>query len=253
MSAGITRRNFGTGHAYYVDGEKFDGVTTIIGQGLPKPALIDWAKRVTSAYAVDYWDELAELPITQRLKRIEGAAYHERDEAARRGIEVHRLGSLLVAGDEVEVPEELAGHVESYVRFLNEWNPRPVLVEATVVSRRFRYAGTLDLVADVPAINERWLFDLKTARSGIFGETALQLEAYASAESYVDANGDEHEMPEVDAIAAVHVRSDGYDVFRLPHDQAVFGVFRHVHYLARQIPIMREWVSAPLRPPVSAA
>lgn len=249
----ITRRNYGSGHAYYVDGDKFDGVTTILGAGLPKPALVDWAKRTTAAFAVDYWDELAELPISQRLKRMEGAAYAERDAAARRGTEVHRLGSLLVAGNEVDVPDELAGHVASYVKFLDEWHPQPVLVERTVVNRRYRYAGTLDLVADLPAIGERWLLDIKTARSGVFGETALQLEAYASAEVYVDDEGAEHPMPEVAACAVVHVRADGYDVFRLPHDDAVLGVFRHVQYLARQIPVMREWVSAPLYPPTTEA
>jgi hypothetical protein len=249
-SSGIVRRNYGTGHAYYVDGEKLDGVTTILGTGLPKPALVPWASRVTAAYAVDHWAELDELPVSQRMDQIRRASETERDSAARRGIEVHRLGSLLVAGVEVEVPDELAGHVESYVRFLDEWHPVPVLVEATVVHRRYRYAGTLDLVADLPALGERWLFDIKTARSGIYGETALQLEAYASAEVYVDDDGAEVKMPEVAACAVVHVRSDGYDVYRLPHDAGVFSVFRHVQFVARQIPLMREWVSSPLRAPV---
>ncbi len=36
------------------------------------------------------------------------------DAAARRGTEVHRLGELLVDGQDVAKPEELAGHIDAY-------------------------------------------------------------------------------------------------------------------------------------------
>lgn len=40
----IARRNHGRNHSYTVDGQKVPGVTTIIGNGLPKPALVAWWK-----------------------------------------------------------------------------------------------------------------------------------------------------------------------------------------------------------------
>ena len=44
-----TRRiNHGRGHYYEVDGHRVDGVTTVIGDGIPKPALIDWASRTVT-------------------------------------------------------------------------------------------------------------------------------------------------------------------------------------------------------------
>lgn len=252
MSNGIVRHNVGRNHWYEVDGAKVDGVTTLINKGLSKPGLIAWASNVTAAYAVDHWDELAELPVSDRLKRLQGARQADLSTAAIRGTEVHKLGEALVRGEEVEVPEHLAGHVESYLGFLNQWDVTPLLVEAVVCHRKIRYAGTLDLIADLPN-GERWLFDIKTARSGVFGETALQLSAYANAEVYLGANGRELAMPEVNALAVIHVRADGFDVYRFPHDAAVFSVFRHVAFLARSSELMRGWVSESLSVPRRAS
>jgi hypothetical protein len=62
-----------------------------------------------------------------------------------------------------------------------------VHVEFSVASYRYGYAGTGDLIAwlTVPgaSVPSSWLLDVKTNRSGIYGETALQLAAYRYAES----------------------------------------------------------------------
>ena len=79
----IQRRNHGRGHSYLdADGRKVPGVTTIIGQGTPKDALIGWAANTTASYAVDHWDELSELKPSQRLKKLQDARYADRDAAA---------------------------------------------------------------------------------------------------------------------------------------------------------------------------
>ena len=67
------RRNHGRGHSYLLDGEKVPGVTTLISNGFPKSALINWAARTVAARAVDGWDELAELPVSERLRTLEKA------------------------------------------------------------------------------------------------------------------------------------------------------------------------------------
>src|ERR1700747_744799 len=105
----IERFDIGRNHWYKIDGTKVDGVTTLILNGLSRPALIQWASKTTAAYAVDHWDELAEMPVSKRLALLTGAASADRDEAARRGTEVHKLATELVRGVEVEVPDELAG------------------------------------------------------------------------------------------------------------------------------------------------
>lgn len=252
------RRKEGTSYGkpthWYVDstGLKIPGVTTIIGDGVPKPALIRWGMNTTAEYAINRWDQLGELPVADRLKELKGAAYAERDAAAKRGTEVHALGESLVHGLEVDVPDELAGHVESYVRFLDEWEPVVLVSEAAVCNYAVGYAGTLDLIADVNG--QRLLIDLKTTRSGIYGETALQLAAYRYAEVYLDKAGVEQPMIPVDGCAAVWVRADGYDLIPVVADEAVFTEFRYAGRVARwQTKVSKTVVLPALTPPAKTA
>lgn len=250
------RQNHGRGHSYLLDGEKVRGVTTIIGDGIPKPALVNWSANATAEYAVDNWAELGELKPSTRLDRLKKARYEDRDAAARRGTEVHGLAERLVLGEKIDVPEELAGHVDAYLRFLEEWDPHPVLVEAVVFSRRFLYGGTLDLVADL-ADGRRWLLDVKTTRSGVYGETGLQLAAYRYADFYlgdqVDGAYAEIPMPEVDATGVIWVRSDGYELVPVEAGELQLRMFRHASWLSERCADLRELVGDALRAPAREA
>lgn len=230
----VTKRiNAGRGgHFYKLDGEKVDGVTTVIGNGIPKPALMYWASREIATYAADSLDLLAQMDREARIDLLKGAPYRDRDRAARRGTEVHGLAEKIMGGEEVEVPEELTGHVDSYLSFLDDFGVRAVLVEAVLGNRTHGWMGTCDLIAD---LNDglRYLMDLKTTRSGIFGETALQIAAYRNAEFYLDADGAEQPMPKVDACAAIWVRADGYDLIPVDASPATYKVFRHAQQVAR--------------------
>jgi hypothetical protein len=236
----IVRTDRGSGHSYAIDGRPADGVTTLIGEGLSKPALIGWAANVTAGYAVDHWDELAALTVSARLDTLKRARFDSNKRGTVRGTQVHELAALLVGGIEVEVPEALAGHVESYVKFLNEWQVDPVLIETVIAHRQAGYCGTLDLVARMRG--QMWLCDVKTADSGVWPETALQLAAYAHATSYLDADGEEHDMIPVDRGAAIWVRADGYDVIPVRIDDQVFNAFRHVAWVARSMREAKSWL-----------
>lgn len=244
----VKRIDRGRGHSYYIDGEKADGVTTLLGDGLAKPALINWAANTTAAYAVDRWDELGALTVSERLERLKKARYEDLDKAARRGTEVHDLAERLVQGLEVDVPDELAGHVESYVKFLDDFEPEPILVETVVASRRWRYAGTLDLVARING--EVWILDVKTTRSGIFPDVALQIAAYRHAEVYLDSDGSEQPMADlgITKSGAIHVRADGYDLIPLDTSAAVFKDACHVFWVARMTKRMAEWRGEAVQP-----
>ncbi len=211
MTGQTGRKNHGRGHSYLLDGAKVPGVTTIIGNGLPKPALMKWGIRTVANCAVDRWDELADMRPSERLKTLESSPYADRDAAAKRGTEVHGLAERLTRGEEIVVPEELAGHVEACVKFLDDWEPEPLVVERPVFNRKHKYGGTLDLIA---RLNDGlvWLLDNKTNRSGPFGDTAFQLAAYRYAEFYLDDNGEERPMPQIDRVGVVWLRADGYDL-----------------------------------------
>jgi hypothetical protein len=261
----IHRVDRGKNH-WYVDndtGDRVPGVTGFTDKGVPKPALTNWAGEVTAEYAVDNWDHLATLAPSVRLKTLKGARYAVKDAAANKGTKVHKLAERLVAGEQVAIPEGLEGHVQSYVRFLDEFDVQPVLVERTVYSSQFRYCGTFDLIADLldpddpepdPALRQRrrWLLDIKTNRSGIFGETALQLAAYRYAAVWVDDDGAEFEMPEVELTGGVHVRADGYSLVPVETGPFQHRQFLYAMQMAQFTETSRELVGEPVISPYTS-
>lgn len=243
----IDKMAFGKPTHYYEDanGKRIPGVTTILNEGLPKPALINWAANATAEAAVNRWDELTDMGPADRLKILKAARYEDRDQAAKRGTEVHDLAEKLMLGQEVTVPDELRGHVEAYVRFLDDWQPEPVLTEVTVVNYTHGYAGTLDMIFNRGDGNI--LADIKTTRSGIYGETALQLAAYRYAEVYLTADG-EHDLPDIDDTWAIWVRGDGYSVIPVNTSPAVFDDFRRVAATSRAAKRLSSYVLPEVEP-----
>lgn len=246
----IRRINRGRNH-HYVDanGVRVPGVTSVLSAGVAKPALVAWAANTTAEAAVDRWDELTPLPPSERLKVLKKARFEDRDQAARRGTDVHKLGEQLALGEEVDVPDALAGHVESYVRFLDDWEPEVLLSEVTVVSFQHGWAGTLDLIAHMPTRDTRALLDLKTSRSGVFAETALQLAAYRHADAWIDGDGAERPMPAIDECLAVHVTADTYRLLPVTAAAAEYRLFRYAQQLAEFADNGRYLIGDALSPP----
>lgn len=253
----IRRVNRGKGHSYIDDetGQKVPGVTSFLDKGVPKPALINWSASATVDYAIDHWEALSALTPSARAKELLGARYAVKDAAANKGTKIHALASRLIHGEAVTVPDGLEGYVESYVRFLDEWDVQPVLVEATVISHAHGYCGTLDLVADLldpdmPGERVRWLLDVKSNRSGIFGETALQLAGYRYSDAYIDGDIEaEVEMPTVDRTGAVWVRQNGYDLVPVEADEPQHRQFLYAQQMAGFVETSRDLVGEPLAAP----
>ena len=282
----------GNGHTYYLDGEWCPGVTSILSAGLPKPALVGWASKVpaevvangltvmksettgkTHVVADDLMVELREwqdsrtggtvvkwgdhtpLPRGAVADAIGSLRFRDLDAAARKGTTVHSLAQRLAHGEEIEVPEELAGHVRSYLRFLEEWQPYDALTERVIVNRRWRYMGKLDMIARFDNLPE-WLaerigstsgtglLDIKTSRSGIFSDVALQLEAYRRGETMLEGR-DEVPMPAIDFVAAIHVRTDGYDVYAFDIETERRPTTFDIFLYAKQVGDWLDWKKGP--------
>jgi hypothetical protein len=265
-AAGMTlvRKKCGTGHSYKLDGETVTGVTTLIKKGFPAPGLVGWSGKVIAAFIADAADtELADLRMLDRdaiITSLLAQPVAQRNAAAARGTQVHGLAERLSRGEQLEygtdIPEELEGHVESCLAFLDQWQPAPVLTEATIGSRWMPYAGTLDLIADIPGIG-RALLDYKTG--GVWPDVALQLAAYRFADFYVGADGTEQPMSEVgvECTFVVQIRADGYDVIPIntgaSRDESMaFQTFRAAAYIAQRYDMVREQIGAALTPPVLA-
>lgn len=260
MHVSIKRIQRGRSHTYTINGHKAVGVTTALDKGFPKSALIAWAAKcaaeeaapllLSGTPAIKAW--LANNDLTDETSVINYLkSAHRRISvgAATRGTKVHKLAERLTRREEdITFPEEYRGHYESIVKFLRDWKVRPLLIEHVVGSYQWGYAGTFDLVAEV-ADGRRILFDYKTGRS-VWPETALQLAAYRYADAYVAPDGTEIPMKEVGITEAkaVHIRSDGYDVYPLLTDGSVFKAFLHVLQVAKTDPLLPTWKGEAERP-----
>lgn len=231
-SAPTRRVNRGRGHSYLLDGAPADGVTWILNKGVAKPALVAWAARESAGYAVDNWTELAEVGLAERIRKIEAARFETLKGASVRGTDVHTLALRLAAGETVDVPDPLEGHVDAYLKFVTDWKPQELLTEVVVGNRKHRYMGTLDTIAHL-VDNHVWVLDWKTGKSGIWSEAALQLAAYRNAEFYLDRDGQEQPMPATDRAGCVWLRADGYDLVPVNTGPETFRTFLYAQQMAR--------------------
>ncbi|TAL40866.1 MAG: hypothetical protein EPN91_12105, partial [Salinibacterium sp.] len=176
---GLCRDRF---HRYYWAGEgPMVGVTSAIGV-VDKPTVYAWAKRETAACAIRNIGHLVGMVVeggaeaaTDWLKRIPD---YRRDQAADLGARVHIIAERIAREQDVDVDALALPYVNGYRRFLDDFEPRFVELEFMVASLRHKYGGTGDAIAEIDG--HMWLLDIKTG-SGTYGETALQLAAYANA------------------------------------------------------------------------
>ena len=223
-------------HRYFLDSKPIPGVTTLIGKGLPKPALTYWSARCVAEYVIDNPEQVEALRQMGRgpaVAALKGVPWQERDEAAVRGTAVHALAEEVIHGREVDVPEHLVAHVEGYARWLDQTGVEPILTERQCASRRWWYAGTFDALVRIRG--EVWLLDWKTSKA-VYGSTALQTAAYAGAEFYVDDDGTEVPMPEVDRIGVVHVTDAGSRLHPFRDREAAWKDWLHVAWVANAVP-----------------
>ena len=95
-----------------------------------------------------------------------------------RGRAVHACAAMIAKGIDFEHDEQIDGQVLALRRFFREVNPIVVSVEKQVFSKRYLFAGTLDLLSNT-------VIDFKTS---ISESVPYQLAAYAIAEEEMTGN-----------------------------------------------------------------
>lgn len=254
----------GSYHVYKLDGERVPGVTTIIKDTVPTPQLIDWAARVTARYAADNLDTLwgmRHLGLDAIYAVLKDKPRSERDSAGARGSQLHIWAEDMLNGRQAEgVTDELLPWVLSVRDFLEDYQPKPVLLESPLASRRYGYAGTLDLVADFPELRfesgkrlppARRIVDYKSSRR-IYSEIALQLGGYRNAEIYLDLQGVEHALADLGIAEqglAVLIRPEGYKVHLVDCGEEVHQAFCRliwVRELLKSNGRLDSWLGEPL-------
>lgn len=209
-------------YVHPLTGEKVPSVTTVIDM-IAKPALIGWAAKMAAQHAVANWARLSGLPVQERIDEIRGAHQQYADKKADLGDRVHELIDAWSRG----VPHEEAGrdadpYVNSFIAFMSAKRPVFAGNEVTVWSRRHGYAGTADWIARIDG--KMVLGDNKTGRR-LYPEVGLQLAALAAADFIITPDGAEHPMPELDGVAALHIRPRSWKLVPVTERKACFEAF----------------------------
>jgi hypothetical protein len=140
-----------------------------------------YIERDTSKYVVDgrRVPSVTEVLALAGVVDFSGIGADVLAQAAQRGRAAHRVTALHDLGEDPskdEAYEETAGYLEGYLRFLKDTGFKPTLIEYSMVSKEFRYAGTLDRLG-VARDGWCWIVDLKTS-IGLAAWVALQLAGY---------------------------------------------------------------------------
>lgn len=258
-------------HSYRLDGERVGGVTTLIKEGLPTPALVGWGINAVSRYAAEHIDELwamRGMGFEAMFQALRQSPYKQRNDAGARGTQLHRWAEMLAVGDIADVPVDMLPWVESLRDYLDDFQPESRMRELPVGSRRWRYGGTIDdlsvfrgarLSGDLPVNctqqgcrHELRIVDYKSG-NGVYPDSALQLAAYKHAEIYKDEDGQERRLADLgicDEGYIVHVRPEGYAVVPFYIGPEVHQAFGRVAWLARlraDDGALRTWMGEPFR------
>lgn len=157
----IVRKEVDDSHYYFVNGEYYPGVTTILDEAAPMPyGLRRWLLTNTQESA----DET--LAITGAL----GSKLHDAYEQLVRGKELDLVNHYPTIKEKK--------HIASFYAWFNEVKPTNLDAEHTVASLKYKYAGTLDLACEIDG--KLTIIDFKTG-AGIYWSHGLQVMAYKQA------------------------------------------------------------------------
>lgn len=159
------------GGFYWFDNKPYVTVTTAI-KILDKPALRYWfGREVYRAMVVD--------PTLGESEAL-SAPYKKSEKAKARGTTVHSIVEAWKAsGIEIDkLPEDIKPYATAFYNWVSDNKVTPLEHEKTVVSEKYKYAGTIDLIAK--RNGDIWIIDVKTGKD-IYPEAHIQVSAYKQA------------------------------------------------------------------------
>lgn len=134
-----------------------------------------WYPRVTSIVAIK-----AKPALYRYYAQMPGirAADEAKERSAEEGSRVHDAVEAILKGHSAVPDETTRPAVEAFEEFLRNTHVRPLLIEERLVSRAHRYAGTVDVVAEINGVVG--VLDVKTSKA-IYRDYGMQTAAYKAA------------------------------------------------------------------------
>lgn len=150
-----TLKDFKNASGYTIDGVWYPRVTAIVGMKA-KPGLYK------------FYAEQESFEAGEAIKA----------KSAEEGTLTHDTVEAILRGESPVIPESIKPVIEAFFNFLNHNKVEAKLVEERLVSKKHRYSGTMDVLAE---INGRFgVLDIKTSYS-IFRDYGIQTSAYVEA------------------------------------------------------------------------
>ena len=247
----IRRKDADHGHLYQTPDGDFWGATTFIG-AIDKPALKYWYANQQAAFVIEAAAQLWEtaprkmdalgfkLAVKERIKGVK-AAQKELEKAQEIGTQAHALVEWELRrelgqdqGPRPETRPEALWAFESWETWRRSVELEPLWVEQVVYSKRYGYAGTVDLIARLHLKDARHdygrvltMIDWKTGKRH-YAESSLQAAAYSEA-LHEMGHSDGYAPPGL-VIRLPKVKSDpGFDpkVVHLADHEKDLGAFLH--------------------------
>lgn len=223
---------------------------------LPAPALLNWKARATAEYCVDNVDQVASLAKTDKAGAVElvkNSTDRYSKKAAARGTDVHAMCETvmraMMAGEKPKfsATKDDMAYLRNFARFIKEFNVRPKMVETTIWSQEHNYAGTFDLLCELDGVDGDVIVDYKSGKSGVYPVAGIQQTGYRWADSYIDEDGNFQVMPKVAGAFGMWLRPDGWALYPLRTDEAMWDVFLHLRALYQfKVELMPTVVEKPI-------
>lgn len=192
------------------DGTRVPGVTTILGV-LNKPALVNWANKLglEGIEVNKYVDVLATI----------GTVAHSM-------ILAHHKGEQFPVDEYVpEVVDKAENCLISFFEWQKKHDIELILAEASIVSEKHRYGGTVDLYCKLDSVPT--LIDYKTGK-GIFPEHLYQVAAYRN---LLEEQG--HKVDQVRILRVGRDETEGFDEKNVADTSREWQIFQHALELYR--------------------
>ena len=224
-------------HMYYVNDKKVESVTGICGRGLPKPNLVNWlvatplneVKRLINE-KLDNNQPLDRAGLERIFKTAKEKTNKIKEDAGLVGTVVHGLIEDFLKGKEIPKQSDPAV-VNCWNLFLDWWNKQEyevVELEKKIYSKKYNYAGTLDLVVKDKKGN-LVLMDIKTSNFISF-DYFLQLNAYKFA--YEEETGSKVSKS---FIVKLSKKDAEIEIKEIPLNKKLFNAFIGAKYVMEQM------------------
>jgi len=222
-------------HLYLFDGKKVESVTGICSNGVPKPELQGWListpiREIKNSInnLLDTGDQLDRVSLERIIDQAKNKTEEIKKDAGLVGTVVHGLIEDFLKGK--KIPKQSDKKViNCWNHFIDWWNQQEykvVELEKKIFSKKYNYAGTLDLILKNKK-GELVLGDIKTSNHISFDYT-LQLNAYK------EAYEEETKLKISKGLIIRLPKTDGnIEVKELPLNKQMFNAFLGALHICR--------------------